>query len=121
MMSAQRSANPRSRGTAHAATTEHSATQGRAVEACRKVGMPSILLHGGQIREDRWEGVRVEGPFATGKQAAPASLSGDTGRFREPHRRARSSDVLCGYGRNPGGWQAGRVVDGCCAGLVASL
>src|SRR5580704_13695785 len=44
MMSAQRSATPISRGMAHAATTEHRGTQRRAIEACRKAGMPSILL-----------------------------------------------------------------------------
>src|SRR5436190_24087376 len=44
MMSAQRSASPISRGTTHAAATEQSTVQRRAVEACRKGAMAPILL-----------------------------------------------------------------------------
>src|SRR3954451_16853679 len=66
-------------------------------------------------------GGSVEGSIATGEQAAPARLSGDTGRFREPHGRARSSNVLRGHGGTRGERQAGRLVEGCSAVLVASL
>src|SRR5206468_6538081 len=110
----------------HAAAAEQSTAQRRAVEACRKGAMAPILLG----RPDNFKrgppligikGVRLEGPCATRKQTAPASLSGDAGRFGEPHRRARSLDVLCGTCCNPGERQAGGVVGGRRTGLVASL
>src|ERR1700761_1320424 len=54
MMSAQRSATPTLREIAQPATTEHRQTQRRAIDACRRAGMPSILRPGGQIRKERW-------------------------------------------------------------------
>jgi hypothetical protein len=44
MMSAQRSASPTSREMPHAAATQQSAAERKAIEACRKAGMTPILL-----------------------------------------------------------------------------
>ena len=44
MVSAQRSASPTLRGMPHPALTQQSAAERRTVEACRKGGMPPILL-----------------------------------------------------------------------------
>src|SRR5438105_5445567 len=81
MISAQRSASPTSRGMPHPAATKHSATDRRAVDACRKGGMPLILL-------GRRENFKPGPPYQALQATAPHSNAPEGFGLRNLTRRA---------------------------------